>query len=271
MKTAAFSTTDWLARLGAGADARLTLRFRLNRLFQDACAWLYPQSDPICPLCHRPLPASPESDFPHFCLFCAQQLADVSSSLWTGYLHIRRLRVPVACGTVYEAAIPALIRAWKYDGVLALTPWLAGFVEQAVQRIVSPVDRGKWRIVPVPTSPDRMKKRGYHHVLMLAEQVAERTGIGLWPGLMRYPDTAAGGTQSQTAKSAALRAASVAGQFGVRSDRLFDPTIRGRIGDVHLLVVDDIVTTGSTLAACVDALYQAGATHVAGAAIARVR
>ncbi|MCL6625439.1 ComF family protein [Alicyclobacillus shizuokensis] len=258
------------------APARLTPRFRARLLMQAAASWLYPDASPICPLCHRPLPGvaitdAVRSDDSRFCLFCLQRLAALQPRVWKGCLQTRLGRVPLACGLPYDKDIPAFIRAWKYDGLLALTPWLAVFVEAAWQRLARVFGAQPWLLVPVPTSLDRWQQRGYDHVLLLAERISSQTGLPVWPGLLRRADEGSGPTQSQTAKSAAQRSAGTAGRYAVRPDALVHSFFRAGVRAQRFLLVDDVVTTGSTLAACADALFSAGAVQVAGVAIARVQ
>ena len=101
-------------------------------------------------------------------------------------------------------------------------------------------------LVPVPLSRPRQRRRGYNQSEVLASGIAEVTGLPLWPEVVeRTVDN-----PTQTRLSVEERRQNVEGIF-----RLCDAgKIRGR----HLLLVDDVVTTGATLASCMAALSVAG-------------
>lgn len=119
-------------------------------------------------------------------------------------------------------------------------------------------------LVPVPSSIDRFQKRGYDHVLLLAQALSVRLGIPLNPALVRHPrPDDQGFTQSQTAKSARERLQGLQGAYS----SLPDAKLTGR----RVLLIDDIVTTGATVFTCAQALYQAGASQVMALVIADVK
>ncbi|MCS6909837.1 MAG: ComF family protein [Anaerolineales bacterium] len=111
-------------------------------------------------------------------------------------------------------------------------------------------------IVPVPLSPQRLRERGYNQADLLARPLAEWAGVPYAPGaLLRSRHTL-----SQVGLSADERRQNVAGAF-VADRRL----VAGR----QVVVVDDVCTTGATLAACAEALHAAGAAKVWGLTLAR--
>lgn len=111
-------------------------------------------------------------------------------------------------------------------------------------------------VVPVPLHPARLAERGYNQAALLARSVAQELGRPLCArGLRRVRGTRAQSTLDRDERHANLRGALAA--EGAR--------VRGKA----VLLVDDVVTTGSTLAACREALLAAGATQVRGLALAR--
>ncbi len=115
-------------------------------------------------------------------------------------------------------------------------------------------------VVPVPTSRVRVRERGFDQAALLARAFAAGTGRTADAGLLlRTRDTA-----SQTALHPAERRANVAHAFAVPPGRNSD--LRGE----HLLLVDDVWTTGATAVACAQALLEAGARVVSVATFARV-
>ena len=102
-------------------------------------------------------------------------------------------------------------------------------------------------IVPVPLAPKRERQRGYNQSLMIARGISETTGITTDNGLVRRTVD----NPTQTSLTATQRLYNVKGIFlACNAER-----IRGK----HILLVDDVVTTGATLTACADALVSAGA------------
>jgi ComF family protein len=105
-------------------------------------------------------------------------------------------------------------------------------------------------LVAVPLHPDRLRKRGYNQSEYIARGISETTGVPVSERII-YRVSA---TNTQTRRGRFERWTNVEGLFAV-----FDENqVRGK----HVLVVDDVVTTGSTLEACANALLNGGNTRV---------
>lgn len=113
-------------------------------------------------------------------------------------------------------------------------------------------------VVPVPTTDLRIRQRGYNQAEVLARALAERTGRTAICALRR-----GGGASSQTTLQPAARLANVAGAFSPVDGVEYD------IAGAHLLLVDDVLTTGATVTECSAALVQAGARCVSVLTFAR--
>lgn len=110
-------------------------------------------------------------------------------------------------------------------------------------------------IVPVPLSLEGLRHRGFNQTLLIAREVARRTGMPLETGLLyKKKDTPPQVALSRSARIKNLRAA-----FGAR--RALEG---GRV-----LLIDDVITTGATAAECSKTLLKAGAEEVYAASLAR--
>jgi ComF family protein len=150
----------------------------------------------------------------------------------------------------------ALVHQLKYRG------WhrLAEPMSDVMARVTLPGDvRAETRlVVPVPTTARRVRERGYNQAESLARAFAKRTGRTVFCALVR-----AGGASSQTTLQPAARLANVAGAFGLAAGA------EGRIQGAHLLLIDDVLTTGATVVACTGAMIEAGARCVSVLTFAR--
>lgn len=113
-------------------------------------------------------------------------------------------------------------------------------------------------VVPVPTTKSRIRERGYNQAELLARAYARRTGRRIELVLERVS-----ASQTQTVLQPAARGANVAGAFRVTRDG--ERLIQGE----HLLLVDDVLTTGATAAECTRTLVAAGARCVSLLTFAR--
>ena len=114
-------------------------------------------------------------------------------------------------------------------------------------------------VVPVPLGAARLRGRGYNQAEHLAREVAARRGWRCRADLLRRGRA----TDAQATLHAAERRANVAGAFRAAGDAGL--VLRGE----HVLVVDDVWTTGATALACCQALLSAGARAVSVLTFAR--
>ena len=146
---------------------------------------------------------------------------------------------------------------------------LADPMGAAIARRWSLVGVGADLVTHVPVHADRARARGYDQAELIARSAARHLGLPFAPLLERRRATIA-----QVDLDRVDRAANVQGAFGVRSDAA------ARVGDADpgwpldgrwILLIDDVTTTGATLAACAEALEAAGATAVSAITVARER
>lgn len=153
-------------------------------------------------------------------------------------------RAGIVVSHEYAGAMRELIVALKYSSARWVVPMLAD-LWVARHGDVCDVDVVTW----VPTTRRRMRERGYDQSELIARRVARRLGVRCLATLRRIDD------EAQTGRSARERRAGA--QFIARRTRY-----------ARILVIDDVVTTGTTLRHAVDALCESGARAVTSAAIA---
>lgn len=148
-----------------------------------------------------------------------------------------------------------LVHALKYEG----WPELAPLMGRSLARLEAPgSEGGRSVVVPVPTTPRRRRARGYNQAELVARQVAHARTLPLHLALTRSADA-----PSQTSLSPLERRGNVRGAFAPSEDAW------GSIGDSHVLLVDDVLTTGSTASEAADTLADMGAKTVTLLAFAR--
>jgi ComF family protein len=137
-----------------------------------------------------------------------------------------------------------LVHQLKYRGWRALAPILANCMADCA----GPLDAHEPALcTPVPTTAARMRQRGYNQAGLLACALARATARSYADVLAR---TRASG--SQTALQPVARRANVAGAFAVAAG--FEEHLSG----AHVILVDDVLTTGATAAECARTLSAAG-------------
>ena len=110
---------------------------------------------------------------------------------------------------------------------------------------------GRYLIVPIPTTRRRARTRGYNQARLLAEAIAGRIDMPLVDALGRRQ-----GGPTQVGLHPAERRANVRRAFTVRAEA------RATLKGARVLLVDDVLTTGSTAMEAARPLVQAGATQV---------
>jgi ComF family protein len=159
----------------------------------------------------------------------------------------------------FAGPVRSALHDLKYAGERRLAEPLGA----AIARRWARVGAGAGIVVPVPVHAERERRRGYDQAALIADAAARHLGLPLAHALERGRATIA---QFELGRDE--RAANVAGAFRLRASKALEGrAIAGR----WVLLVDDVVTTGATLAACGRTLEEAGARAVSAIAVARER
>jgi ComF family protein len=143
-------------------------------------------------------------------------------------------------------AAESIVHALKYHGWSGVARGMAH--RMAALRFPDDVERERAALVPVPLASSRLRERGYNQSALLARELGRAWGIPVRDDLLERVRV----TESQTRLTPGERHRNVAGAFRARADRV---SLRG----LHLVLVDDVVTTAATLNACAATLHAGGA------------
>ncbi len=195
---------------------------------------------------------------PPFCWACGVDAepgplcADCRAGLrWLGPAPVVLRGLPVWAPVAYEGPARALVSGLKYRGAAGLAGPLAAQIAACAERGTFGPDVA---LVPVPLHPARLRRRGFNQAERLARALARRTGAPAVSCLRRRGPSA---RQVGRGRSERLAAAPVV-----------EPVRAARV-PAAALIVDDVVTTGATLAACAAALRATGTDVLGGLAYAR--
>jgi ComF family protein len=157
------------------------------------------------------------------------------------------------------------LHAFKYDGLHPVVQPLGNMLAQAIAKL-APEAPSELLVVPVPLHRSKLSKRGFNQARQLAAYALKslHKSHPAWKltlastTLMRLRET-----ESQARLTPRERRINVRGAFSVSSP--------GSVTAKHILLIDDILTTGATARAASQALLKAGAASVWVATLARAR
>ncbi|MCW5851421.1 MAG: ComF family protein [Anaerolineae bacterium] len=222
-------------------------------LYPATCAGCGQSGDLICADCQRTVPRLPALACPtcqhevppgEGCAHCRH-----SPNSLDGLRAVGRY-VPSQEGET-RSRFTDIIHAFKYQGLHALATPLGDWLADSLRDDPLP----ETVILPLPSHPRRIAERGYDHTALLSQRVAHQLGLPYvdhWLYRVRYTASQAG-----SGLSADERRANVSGAFVARP---MPP-------HSHILLIDDIYTTGATMAECARTLRAAGAARVWGAVL----
>src|SRR5947199_3629102 len=232
--------------------------------FRGIASLLYPPSCTICSasvdlgehLCGE-CEAKVSRIVPPFCAKCSEPFDGAITTVFACANCAHRVLHFDAAVAAYRARGIArhVILNFKYGRQIHLrhlvARWLvAAFDDERLR------DRCFDVIVPVPLHPARQRERGFNQAALLAEWLSAHLSLPFLPALRRIHYTT-----TQTAFDRAERMRNLRGAFRLRK--------KADVRDLRVLLIDDVLTTGSTLSECARVLKEAGAHSIHAATAAR--
>lgn len=216
--------------------------------------------------------------FPSLCEGCGKQLLTQETALCLNclnnlsYTHYHHLpdnetairfsgRIPFIYATSLAWFIPdgilqQLIYALKYRNRKRVGEFLGHLLGKELVQVGWPAQIDA--IVPVPLHIQKERKRGFNQSLLIAEGISKATGISVDSHMLVRTRK----TDTQTNKTRPERVKNMENAFAVNLNALAT-----RQQDPHILLVDDVLTTGATLESCALALRSAGIHKISIATI----
>jgi ComF family protein len=153
---------------------------------------------------------------------------------------------------VPQPVASAIVRALKYHGWESAAQAMA----ERMARLAWPSDVVDERaaLVPVPLAPVRQRERGFNQATLIANALGACWRVPVWDDVL----VRARATSTQTRLTPGERSANVRDAFAMSSAG----GVRERVRGLHIVLLDDVLTTGATLNACAATLFDAGARTV---------
>jgi ComF family protein len=202
----------------------------------------------LCAACERELPANQAA-----CARCAMPLQLPEAAMLCGACLRRLPRFDAAfCGWRYAYPIDYMVRALKYHGTVAHARILGDRLAASLRAQPPPC----WPevLLPVPLAPRRFRQRGYNQAIELGRWLERRLGIPMRTDvLVRTRET-----REQAGLPRRERRKNLRGAFAVRE-----------LQAAHVALIDDVITTGSTVNELAKSLKAQGVARVEVWAVAR--
>ena len=186
---------------------------------------------------------------PYDCLLCSAEGTLVCSWCWPELLAESVQKIEVtglsSCRVVtpYQGGARALVRRMKIDAQRQACFLIARAMHESAPQLPLAVC-----ITSVPTAMARIRERGFDHSALIAKEFARLRGLAYRPLLTRH------GRTKQAGATKVQRARQIQG--------VYLPRPRALIKDRHILVIDDVTTTGATLIEVANVLRAAGAKNL---------
>lgn len=221
----------------------------INFIFPSACPACDNPTDNLsyAPFCRRCWNSIRQYTGPS-CSVCGVHLVSAYADKCKNCLEDPPAFTQASSFTHYEGLIASAIHYLKFAGIRRLSRPLSEF-------LLFHDTEGIDAIIPVPLSPSGLKNRGFNQSLLLSRHFSKEKKLPLLMDVLKKISD----TPPQVGLSAAQRAVNVRKAFACT----------GRVKDMRLLLIDDVMTTGATVNACSKQLLRSGAKSVSVLSLAR--
>jgi ComF family protein len=222
----------------------------LDIFFPIRCLGCGKFDDWICADCHKTLPILTEQH----CPFCKKMITKNGEICFSCQKKEKPALAGVFIASTYQSELlKSAVHYYKYKFIKKLAEPLALLIAQALQNSKLPTPD---LIIPVPLHQRRLRWRGFNQAEVLAQ--ALDLEIPLSAKILKRKNYT---TPQVKMKNRKQRLNNLNGAFEITNPE--------KIKDKNILLIDDIITTGTTLSICANILKQAGAKKVSALVIAR--
>lgn len=222
--------------------------FFADLIFPKQCFICGRYGEWLCGLCANAL----QSAFEQICITCRKPSIN-------GLTHPKcatRMTLDGLLAAGLFGQLQELIHAFKYENCRELSGPLGEFLSQFAQRNGYENFFKSFTVAPVPLHERRLRYRGFNQSALLAKKLASRLGVPIAENWIRRDRD----RKPQMSLNRTERLLNLADAFAV--------SLPDEIGGKNILLIDDVATTGATLAECAKALKKAGAKKVWGLVLA---
>lgn len=218
------------------------------KYLEDALHLLYPR---ICMACFENTSEKPN-------VFCVKCIMDIQYTNHfedqnnTFFQHFRgRVDLVYGAALIYfseGSVVQKMMHNFKYESKKEIGTVLGRIAGEKIEDSI--FFKNLDIIVPVPLHYKKQLRRGYNQSAVFGQAISEKTGIPIViDNLVKVKET-----DSQTSKNRTERQINIRDSFNIQNERKF--------ANKHVLIVDDVVTTGATIEACSGILLKIGASKI---------
>ena len=191
---------------------------------------------PVCLICHHPTSGT------NLCAACKKTQSCFDELVAVG---LRR------------SALKRLVGDYKYNSEVASCYPIAELLAERIY--ANKLELGDYVVIPIPTISQHIRERGFDHTLLVARQLARRTGLKMNNKLLERADNLSQHNQSSKTRKTLIKKSLIASRS--LSD---NPALMPK----KIIILDDIWTTGSTLSTAAEICQKYGAKEIIGLTVA---